>query len=134
MVAARLHAIGRNGPGPRFQIELIPGRQPNLAGARRGQNGRFKREPPHRFLRAELNHELWQLGVGQRRMVPCFRPLLRQALVNYRHRQRPIPISLGDRPIDHSQNSLAEPTRTGTRESAQVTAQCRERFNRNAAW
>ena len=75
VLLAALHASGRNHPSFVFEIDLVPLRADDLAGACGGEDREFQRPCGHAFALAQLRHEGRQLGVGHGGMVVDLRHL-----------------------------------------------------------
>ena len=64
MGLAGFHALGRHCPELRPEVELLPRREPDLAGASGRQDREFEGPGAHAFARPELRHELGNVGPG----------------------------------------------------------------------
>ena len=107
MFPAGLHALGRNRPELPIEVDLGPDREPDLARTRCRQDQGFEGKPPDAFAFAQSADEGGNLRIGQSAVMRGLRPHLGQRFVHRRDRQRHGAIALGDCPIDHHDDSLA---------------------------
>ena len=63
MLPARLHALGRDRPELRLQVDFRPLGADDLARARRRQDAKLKRSSRHARSLAKLVHEARHLGI-----------------------------------------------------------------------
>ena len=105
----RLHPRGRNRPHGASRVDLVPRRQPNLAGPRRSQNQELERQSDS-GLRRPCPHRLDGRGhvlVRQRL------PVSHDVVLRPEHRHHPVarivvPQVEGDRPFQHRPDTLAD--------------------------
>ena len=116
MFLAGLHALGRDGPQPLGEVDLIPPGADHLAGARRGQDREFERAGADALLLPQLGHERGDLGIGQRRMVldpPHLRSRRQQVfeMAAPPRRVLALPVAARGRPIENHFDPAAHPAR-----------------------